>query len=253
MQVAHIFPIKNQILYEDETYVMILAHLVKKGLYDPAIFDARSQYIIMDNGLFEKEQVSTDLLDLIKLAEDSYIPVNEIIIPDAVNDLNTTIDLFYKNLQVIEKYQDKYKFMFVAQAATYADLKYAIGFINQFDKLNLSVGISKLSPLDRASRKAIEAYAECKFPIHFLGIKTTFKEILPVSTIIRGCDTSQLAFIDKNRGKFYHNFGELDTISFTRDESVQQPIDLEHDKCDLARLYDLRVKTNQRMKEYGIL
>ena len=58
MQIANIYPVANQQLYKDEKYVMILAHLVKKGFYKPENF-SEDQYIIMDNGLFEGEQVST--------------------------------------------------------------------------------------------------------------------------------------------------------------------------------------------------
>ena len=52
--------------------VMILAHLVQRKLYNPDNFNDL-QYIIMDNGLFEKAQVSTKLMDCIELAENSGI------------------------------------------------------------------------------------------------------------------------------------------------------------------------------------
>ena len=197
MKIANIYPIANQQFYRCEEYVMILAHLVKKNLYDKKHF-CDVQYIIMDNGLFEGEQVSTNLQDLIDLAERSEIPVDEIIVPDVINDLDATIELFEKNLETIRKYNKKYRFMFVAQAATYKDLERAIDYINQYEDLELTVGISKLSPLNRDSDFAIEQYKKCKFPIHFLGIKSTLNEILRCVEYIRSCDTSQLAFVAKN-------------------------------------------------------
>lgn len=60
MKLANIYPIANQRNYEGESYVMILAHLVKEGLYNPDVF-CDKQYIIMDNGLYEGAQVSTSL------------------------------------------------------------------------------------------------------------------------------------------------------------------------------------------------
>ena len=52
MQVCNIFPVKNQNMYEHEEYVMILAHLLRKGLCNPEHFK-NAKWIIMDNGLFE--------------------------------------------------------------------------------------------------------------------------------------------------------------------------------------------------------
>lgn len=250
LKIAHIFPIANQELYRDEDYVMILAHLVKKGLYNPAHF-RESQYIIMDNGLYENEQVSTGLADCIAIAENSGIPVKEIIIPDAVNDLEETQKLFMENLSTVKQYQDKYTFMYVAQANTYEELAREIDFINTFSSLNLSVGISKLTPLDRGSREAIEIYTRCKFPIHFLGIKKTFSEILPVCELIRGCDTSQIAFASKNGVATDIITSKMgDPISYTRNG---EDIDLEHDVCNSTEMGILRILISSQLRSYNIL
>ena len=83
MELANIFPIKNQSFYKDESYVMLLAHLIDK--YDPQYF-SENQYIILDNGLYEGAQVSTKLKDIIKIAEKSNLPISEIIIPDKFFD-----------------------------------------------------------------------------------------------------------------------------------------------------------------------
>ena len=79
MRLCNIFPIKNQRFYKDEKYVMILAHLL--NLYSPQYFH-KDQFVILDNGLYENAQVSTDLRDLIKIAQESSIHINEIVIPD---------------------------------------------------------------------------------------------------------------------------------------------------------------------------
>ena len=257
MQIANIYPVANQELYREERYVMILAHLLKKGLYKPENFNEK-QYIIMDNGLFEGEQVSTNLQDLIDLVEKSNIPVKEIIVPDVVNDEVATKKLFRENLNTIRKYNHKYTFMFVAQALTYSELSSNILFINQFKEegLELSVGISKLSPLKRDDVKARTCYKHCKYPIHILGIKDSFDEIEKLTKIenIRGCDTSQLAFIAKNGdGRvplFIWNYSRKAVkllIEGAKD------IQLEHDVCDMDTLKDLREDFYAEAELYGIL
>ena len=251
MQIANIYPIANQEMYKQEKYVMVLAHLVKKGLYKPENFN-EGQYIIMDNGLFEGEQVSTNLEDLIALAENSGIPIKEIIVPDVINDPDKTKQLFRDNLGAIRKWQHKYTFMFVAQALTYTELRSNILFINQFaeEGYNLSVGISKLSPLNRADLHAIQCYKHCKFPIHLLGVKDSFDELqyLTRFPMIRGCDTSQLANIAKNEKRcvaFIWNY--------SRSARKSVDIQLEQDYCDPAVLQELKDVFTVEASSYGVL
>lgn len=249
MKIANIYPVANQKLYRDEEYVMILAHLVKAKKYDPQNFKCPSQYIIMDNGLFEKAQVSTSLLDCIHLAEDSGIVVNEIIIPDAVNNPARTIELFLDNLDTICEYGDRYTFMFVAQANDEHELEQMINFINRYN-LPLSVGISKLCPFDRASDEAIRIYRKCVHPIHILGIKKTFAELDELADVqqIRGCDTSQLAFMDKNNVQTDET--NCDVHNYYR---KGEDIDLAKDVCDNVNLIHLKLEEQELLKKYGIL
>ena len=241
MKIANIYPIKNQHFYKNEDYTMILAHLVKKGLYAPENFN-KDSYVIMDNGLFERQQVSTSLLDCIKLAEQSGIKIDEIIIPDAVNDAKTTINLFLKNYETIIRYQHKYRFMFVAQARNYKELEFMMTFIGNYPSLNISVGISKLCPFDRASDEAIEIYKRYKLPIHLLGIKESFEELQKVKDVIRGCDTSQIAYIAKNEQ-------QVDSIiGYHRDNSMKErDIDLEFDCLDNTKIEQFLTQFNQEL------
>ena len=244
MKIANIYPVANQLLYKDEEYVMILAHLVKDNRYFKENFNYANQYVIMDNGLFEKAQVSTSLLDCILLAERSGIKVDEIIIPDAVNDPARTIELFLENLDTVVDYSDEFKFMFVAQANNEHELEQMIDFINSYN-LNLSVGISKLCPFDRASDEAIRIYKKCKHPIHLLGIKKTFAELDALTDIkqIRGCDTSQIAFMDKNKVV-------ADVHDYVRDG---EDIDLAKDVCSNTNLIRLKLEEQEILRKYGIL
>lgn len=199
MEIANIFPIKNQDLYKNEEYVMILAQLIKK--YSKKYFK-KNQYIILDNGLYEGAQVSTDLADLIMMAEDSGLPIKEIIIPDKFFDLKETKKLFLDNLSMIESNSDRYSFMWVAQSKNIKEFKKAIKFINKFNYLNLVVGIPKKAPFNRQSDKAIKIYKKCKFPIHFLGLtdEDPLEALFKVKDIVRSCDTSQICTMLKNIG-----------------------------------------------------
>ena len=102
-KIANIFPIANQKYYKNEEYIMILAHLLKDGLYDPKHFNKKHQYVILDNGLYEKSQVSNKLETYIELAETCGIEIHEIVIPDEMFNCKSTIQLFLDNLETIKK------------------------------------------------------------------------------------------------------------------------------------------------------
>lgn len=246
-KIANIFPIANQKFYKNETYIMILAHLLKDGLYDARYFNREGQYVILDNGLFENSQVSNDLETYIQLAETCGININEIVIPDAMFNYKETIQLFEKNLETIKKWQHKYKFMFVAQALTYEEFKNIIEYINS-QKYNLSIGIPKKCIIARDSAAAIELYKKCVHPIHLLGVKSSFSEILPAYKYIRGCDTSQLAFIAKNVDS--DNLRDIDVVNYVRDGA---DIDLRNDKVNNYDLEKLLNMEKEGFSYYGIL
>lgn len=246
-KIANIFPIANQKFYKNETYIMILAHLLKDGLYDARYFNREGQYVILDNGLFENSQVSNDLETYIQLAETCGIKINEIVIPDAMFNYKETIQLFEKNLETIKKWQHKYKFMFVAQALTYEEFKNTIEYINS-QKYNLSIGIPKKCIIARDSAAVIELYKKCVHPIHLLGVKSSFSEILPAYKYIRGCDTSQLAFIAKNVDS--DNLRDIDVVNYVRDGT---DIDLRNDKVNNYDLEKLLNMEKEGFSYYGIL
>lgn len=246
-KIANIFPIANQKFYKNETYIMILAHLLKDGLYNTKYFNKEGQYVILDNGLFENSQVSNDLETYIQLAETCGIKVNEIVIPDAMFNYKETIQLFEKNLETIKKWQHKYKFMFVAQAQNYEEFKNIIEYINK-QNYNLSIGIPKKCIIARDSAAAIELYKKCVHPIHLLGVKSSFAEILPAYKYIRGCDTSQLAFIAKNVDS--DNLNDIDVVNYVRDGI---DIDLRNDKVNNYDLEKLLNMEKEGFNYYGIL
>lgn len=237
-EICNIYPIANQKWYAFEKYVMLLAHLWNE--YEPKWFN-ENQYIIMDNGLFEGKQISTDLNKLIEIAGTlrcKGIYVNEIVIPDAINDVKKTQQLFLDNLIFINAFKNDYKFMYVAQANNTKQLREQIKFIEnmviEFSLQNcLVVGISKLTPLARDSYEVKTILDECSLPIHFLGLKIDFVEAYRMSGTIRSVDTSQLCHNVKNNKSIYHS----------RDIINDTPIDLEKDVLDDEKIKNELVRS----------
>ena len=247
-KIANIFPIANQKYYKDEQYVMILAHLLKDGLYKPRYFNKEGQFVILDNGMYEKSQVSNKLETYIELAEKCGININEIVIPDEMFNCQATIQLFLDNLEVIKKWQHKYSFMFVAQSRNYDEFVKILEFINSYKDLNITIGIPKKCVIARDSAMAIEQYKKCVHPIHLLGVKSSFSEIIPPYKYIRSCDTSQLSFIAKNIPS--DDLNEIDVVNYVRDG---EDIDLKNDKINNYDLEKLLNMEKEGFKYYGIL
>ena len=78
--------------------------------------------------------------------------------------------------------------------------------------------------------------------------KNTFKELVAIAPYVnvRGCDSSQIAFIAKNE----NNLDELDIVNYVRNGV---DIDLENDKVDKKKLNKLLNKQQEAFREYGIL
>ena len=140
--------------------------------------------------------------------------------------------------------------MFVAQAKSYLDLLKGILYANKmYKKYNISVGISKLTPLKRDSFLSRCTYRLCKPEIHFLGIKESFCELTKVKTMIRGCDSSQLAFIAKNVPDCF----EMDIAKLLTYTRKGEDIDLAKDKCNASALSYLKVIFKKGVKQWGFM
>ena len=81
-----------------------------------------------------------------------------------------------------------------------------------------------------------------------LGVKSSFAEILPAYKYIRGCDTSQLAFIAKNVDS--DNLRDIDVVNYVRDGI---DIDLKNDKVNNYNLEKLLNMEKEGFNYYGIL
>ena len=252
MIICNIYPIKNQYMYKSEKMSMVLAHLVKKGYYKPKNFE--NSYVIMDNGLYEKQQVSTSLDDLIHIAVKSKIKVDEIVVPDVVNNSYSTYELFIKNLATMILHP-QYTYMFVCQGENPREVATQIrmmnGLIELFNrkqglrdlKLKVSLAVSKLCDFNRDHPALIDAYQKSNLPIHFLGLKTSFSELEKVKNYIRSCDSCQLTHLMYNDPNILKE--ELSLYVAHRDHETDHEINLEKDKVK----YELLIEGKEKLDE----
>lgn len=244
MKIFNIFTVANQQQYRKEDFVMILAHIVEKGLYDAENLKTNI-YTIMDNGVYEKARVSESLADLIALASKQEYNISEIVIPDVIGDYEATKQLYKDNYDVACLHKHNYCFMYVAQASNLDQLKDAIEMVNNEKNLRLVLGIPKNSPFSRTSKETIEVLKTCKVPIHFLGIRENYKELLPVKDIIRSCDSIQMSYVARD-----YSVQDKNLIEKTR---VGAPIDLIKDAVNDTKIDLTRVVINKELKSFGIL
>ena len=245
MQICNIFPIKNQNMYKNEEYVMILAHLLRKGLYSPEHFK-NAKWIIMDNGLFEGEQISSDLQDLVVLANEwklKGIHIDEIVIPDVMGNMKKTKELYYRNFNTIKAHPE-YTFQLVIQHSTIEEFYKMMEFAGKYWLNNVSIGIPKLGIISRTSLEAVNEYKKTLMPIHFLGLKESFEELSLVKDIIRSCDTAQMSIA----AKYHKNPNSL--FNWTR--AKNETIDLENDHIPEEQL-EKTIKIQKEWVDHKIL
>ena len=244
MKICNIFTVQNQEQYKKENYAMILAHLLEKDLYKPEnLF--MCMHIIMDNGAYENSQVSKDINDLISLVSKRKVIVDEIVIPDVMGDYEKTKQLYKDNYKAMFSYRDDFQFMYVVHAETIEQLHEAIDMVNKEQYLRLVLGIPKHGKLNRTSNKFIKELQKCNVPIHFLGIKESFEELLPVKNIIRSCDSIQLSYIARDCSVQQENL-----YKYQRTGNV---IDLETDYINDTKIDMTRIMLNKELKNNGIL
>lgn len=244
MEIAHIMSIHNQHLYQNQSLIMILGHLMRKGLYDRKYFNNRYQYVIMDNGAYEKEEFTDKLSDLSLIARKNNIIVNEFVIPDRINDKNATQQLFLENIDDIYNNQQT-NYMYVAQCVNLKELEEQVNFINQFKNNNIVVGISKLSPINRSSNEAINIYKKCQHPIHFLGLKNSIDELTPpIKQFIRSCDTNLCEIIASEKGDMY----VPGFVNYKRSETKN--IDLEKSKTNSSDVVSILQQFKREVSKF---
>ena len=111
--------------------------------------------------------------------------------------------------------------------------------------LKLVLGIPKHGELNRTSNRFIRELHICNVPIHFLGIRKSFEELLPVKNIIRSCDSIQLSYIARDCNVQQESLYEY--------QRVGKVIDLETDYINDAKIDKARIMLNKELKDNGIL
>lgn len=246
MKIFNIYPVKNQSMYKNEDFSMILAHLVEKKLYDPKNFN-QNRYIIMDNGAYESSRVSTNLRDLVTIARSSGIVVDEIVIPDVIGDYEKTKQLFNDNYNVMKENAQDFNFMYVAHVSNLDQLKEAIDIVNDEyfkDEVSITLGIPKHCKINRYGKEAIELYKKCHCPIHFLGIKENYEELECVNGIIRSCDSAQICYIARDH--FNSNY-------MMNQKRIGKAIDLENDCIENNKLQSTKDILTKELLLDGLL
>lgn len=120
MKYATIVPAAYLGLIEADKYHMALAHLIDTKVENAYTSFYRLQgaregsYVILDNGVIEGDP--RPILELIQKAE--IINADEIILPDKLCDMETTLELSYDALQAAEAFKPELKLMAVPQGET---------------------------------------------------------------------------------------------------------------------------------------
>jgi len=207
MQVSHIVPPGWAGIFPKGSYRMVLAHWVlgypgyaatMKG--SPRALAPDSPFILLDNGVFEGEQVTLDQLN----EAARRVCADEVVLPDVQGDPKATLHRSWTALGKIATN----RLVFVPQGATHEEwAKCLQAWISRWehsdwaDVYTLTIGISSLrNPEDRKAiqgtrpQQMIEA-AKTAYPVHLLGIaspRVFGEEELPValSCGVRGVDSS---------------------------------------------------------------
>lgn len=205
VKVAHIVPPRWEGLFAKGEYSMALAHWVLlNDNYAKALRKVSGRYIILDNGVFEGEQLPSQ-----KLREAcEKIRADEVVLPDTRGNPKDTLEKSAKYLQGTPAN----RVMFVPQATSLEGwFRCLDAWLNAWVSKNwsevftLTIGVSapRTSLEDMTPKRAIRTVilqnvAEYGYPLHLLGVsdpKAFAYSELPEAKLagVRGVDTS-LAF-----------------------------------------------------------
>ena len=162
-----------------------------------------------------------------------------------MGDYEKTKQLYKDNYETMLTYKNDFQFMYVVHAKTIEQLHEAIDMVNKEQNLKLVLGIPKHGELNRTSNRFIRELHICNVPIHFLGIRESFEELLPVKNIIRSCDSIQLSYIARDCNVQQESLYEY--------QRVGKVIDLETDYINDAKIDKARIMLNRELKDNGIL
>jgi len=194
---------------KDQGMHMCLAHLLKPYHEDVDVYSnfytsllGSSHYIIMDNGACEGDLRPVDEL----ISKARYFGVDEVILPDAFDDANTTRYFVTNQINQFRKELPNVKLMAVSHGDTMAEHAMNIAV---YSKLGIDViGIPKvvtthLGPRARYRICLLIQEVDPNIEIHFLGAGEGVNEIhrIPEECKVRSVD-SALPFILAKQGSY---------------------------------------------------
>lgn len=173
MFAATILPIPYLHLLKNKPYLMALGHLVSYKHPEYVAFykeaSANGQYIILDNGVVETG-TPIPIDELIKRAQ--MIGANEIILPDAFLDMETTLDMTCEAVAYARSHAPHLKLMVVPQGSTFEEWLLCARLMLEFD-IDV-IGIPKVLTKLQGRDARLEALTELGkllrgLEIHLLG------------------------------------------------------------------------------------
>lgn len=195
MKLCSILPVNYIKLDKNRPYSMLLAHLSMKHPEYRKYYKSSNNYKIMDNSIIEMGSAFS-IEKLIFEAE--RCDVQEIILPDAFEDGDTTFDLVNDAISYLREHNliGKFKLMAVCHG------KHLDEFLQNFNKLNNipeidTIGIPKATCKWIGTRAWLgfsDVIMKCNKEIHLLG-----------------CWSSLLEFIDMKDTPFFNKIRSADT------------------------------------------
>lgn len=210
-RVAHIVPVSHLEDTVDMQYHMCLAHLVKNEEYRKhfAEMAAQGRFVLMDNGAAEGAQLKPDVL------LEMYRKINptEIVLPDTLYEMGSTVQKTRAFLYQLETLKADYRTMAVPQGKTLAEWEACARIFVKDTRIN-SIGVSKFLNIcthDRYARvkacdileKLFTEYKRSDMEVHLLGCDEgplIVRMIHQAHSFVRGCD-SAFAYLQAQAGK----------------------------------------------------
>ena len=204
MKLCSILPIDYIGLDKNRPYSMLLAHLSMKHPKYREYYKANSNYKIMDNSIIEMGSAFS-IEKLIHEAEEC--DVQEIILPDAFEDGNTTFSLVTDSILYLKEHNliGKFKLMAVCHG------RHLDEFLRNFKRLSEipeidTIGIPKVTCKWIGTRAWLgfsDIIMNCNKEIHLLGCWSSLLEFIemadtPFFNKIRSADTCLPALLSRD-------------------------------------------------------
>lgn len=203
MKLAHIVPVRNLEILDQNQYLMCLAHLVKENdeyaqYYKSAASDP-GKFVLMDNGAAENSQLSN------KALYECYelIQPDELVLPDVLCDAENTIVQMRKALVYFDKKHVSCRYMAVPQGKTLEEWTKCADTMLRTKRIN-TIGVSKFLQIQigdigvriaalKSLTQLIKKHRRYDIEVHLLGCSERPWVIAKARRdcpFVRGCDSA---------------------------------------------------------------